>query len=174
MKTALVIVHLSTIDSYAWAVGEGKAKQLAGRIIHAIHKHRGPVYIISEILRWACGKRGEVHSSSRRTAPLTQTTWRPGLRPDQFWNGPLRNQITSAVSDVPAIWIDFDEDVGDWKRFLPSLKRRLSRDQVTNVVVGGVWYDPKLATGCATEVYLYLAARMSTKVDKSIVGCETD
>jgi hypothetical protein len=139
MRTALVIVHLSTIDSYAWTVGEEKAKQLATRIIQAIRRHRGPVYVV-----------------------------------DQFWDGPLRNEVAAAVADIPIVWIEFDEDVGDWKRFLPSLKRRLKRDRVTNVVVGGVWYDPKLEEGCATEVYLYLASRMPTKVDERLVGCETD
>ena len=139
MRRALVIVHLSTIDSYAWSIGEEKAKQLAERIIRAVRKHRGPVYII-----------------------------------DQFWDGPLRSQIVAAISDVPATWIEFDEDVGDWKRFLPSLKRRLTRDHVTNVVIGGVWFDPKLEEGCATEVYLYLLSTIPTKVDKTIVGCEND
>jgi len=139
MRTALVIVHLSTIDSYAWTVGEAKAKPLAERIIRAIRKHRGPVYIV-----------------------------------DQFWDGPLREQIVVAVADVPAKWIEFDEDISDWKRFLPSLKRRLTRDRVTNVIIGGVWFDPKLKEGCATEVYLYLLSTIPTKVDKSIVGCATD
>ena len=142
MRRALVIVHLSTIDSYAWTVGEEKAEQLAERIIRAIRKHRGPVYII-----------------------------------DQFWEGPLRDRISAEISDIPAQWIEFDEDVGDWKRFLPSLKRRLTRDRVTSVVIGGVWFDPKLKEGCATEVYLYLLSSIPsipTKVDKTIVGCETD
>ena len=139
MRKALVIVHLSTIDSYAWHVSEEKAKQLAERIIRAIRKHRGPVYIV-----------------------------------DQFWEGPLRAQIAAEVSDVPAKWIEFDEDVGDWDRFLPSLKRRLTRDRVTNVVIGDVWFDPKLKEGCATRVYLYLLSTLPTKIDKTLVGCATD
>lgn len=139
MRKALVIVHLSTIDSYAWNVGEEKAKSLAERIIRAIRKHRGPIYIV-----------------------------------DQFWDGPLREQIATAISDVPAKWIKFDEDVGNWNRFLSSLKRRLTRDGVTDVVIGGVWFDPKLKEGCATTVYLYLLSTLPTKVDKTIVGCETD
>jgi hypothetical protein len=139
MKKALVIVHLSSIDSYASHVGEAKGKQLTERLIRAIRKHRGPVYIV-----------------------------------DQFWDGPLRDQIVTAVSDVPAKWIKFDEDVGDWERFLPALKRRLTRDHVTAVVVGGVWFDPDLKEGCATRVYLYLLSTIPAKVDKTIVGCETD
>ena len=139
MRTALVIVHLSTIDSYAWNIGEDKARQLAERIVSAVRKHRGPVYII-----------------------------------DQFWDGELRNDVALAIADVPVKWIKFDEDLSDWKRFLPSLKRRLSRDGVTAVILGGAWYDPKLKEGCATTVYLYLAAEMPTKVDPKIVGCEAD
>lgn len=139
MRTALVIVHLSTIDSYAWTVGEEKARQLAERIIRAVRKHRGPVYIV-----------------------------------DQFWDGPLREQIVEAVADLPVQWIKFDEDVGDWKRFLASLKRRLTRDGVTNVIVGGAWYDPTLKEGCATTVYVSLASVLPTKVDKTLVGCSTD
>lgn len=138
-RKALVIVHLSTIDSYAWNIGEAKAKALADRLVRAIRAHRGPVYIV-----------------------------------DQFWDGPLREQIVRAVSDVPAKWIEFDEDVGDWKRFLPALKRHLTRDRVTDVIIGGVWFDPTLETGCATEVYLYLASRIPTKVNEAIVGCTTD
>lgn len=139
MRTALVIVHLSTIDSYAWTIGEDKARQLADRIVAAVRKHRGPVYVI-----------------------------------DQFWDGDLRDYVAAAIAEVPVKWIKFDEDVSDWNKFLPSLKRRLSRDGVTDVVLGGVWYDPELKEGCATTVYLYLAAAMPTKIDPKIVGCETD
>lgn len=93
---------------------------------------------------------------------------------DQFWDGPLRQQIMTSIADIPAKWIKFDEDVESWERFLPSLKRKLARDKVTNVVVGGVWFDPKLEEGCATEVYVYLASLMPTTVNKDIVGCMTD
>jgi hypothetical protein len=139
MRSALVIVHLSSIDSYAWTIGETKARQLADRIIRAVHKHRGPVYVV-----------------------------------DQFWDGPLRESVAAAISDVPAAWIKFDEDLSDWAAFLPKLRRRLARDGVTDVVVGGVWYDPKLEEGCATRIYLDLAAVLPAKVDKNLVGCATD
>jgi hypothetical protein len=139
MRTALVIVHLSSIDSYAWTIGEAKARQLAERLVRAIRKHRGPVFVV-----------------------------------DQFWDGPLRAQVVASISDVPAKWIKFDEDEEDWDRFLPALKRRLKRDRVTDVVIGGVWFDPKLEEGCATRVYLYLTPTLPTRVNKDLVGCETD
>lgn len=139
MRTALVIVHLGSIDSYAFHVGKRPATRLASAITAAIRAHDGPVYVV-----------------------------------DQGWDGPLRDRIVDAVRAVPVTWIHFDEDVEDWNVFLPKLRRRLKRDRVERAIVGGVWYDPTLAEGCATRVYLYLRRAMPTKVDESIVGCLTD
>ncbi len=140
MIEALVIVHLGSLDSYAEFVDDQQAQQLAQRMISAVRKHRGPVYIV-----------------------------------DQFWaDGPLRDQVKAAIAGIPAQWIKFDEDVQRWSAFLPALKRRLTRDHVQSVVIGGIWFDPNLKTGCATEVYLYLLRTLPVRVDKQIVGCETD
>ena len=137
--TALVIVHVSSVDSYADQIGQEAGARLARSIIEAVRKHRGPVYIV-----------------------------------DQGWDGPLENMIKSAVVTVPVTWMRFDEDVQDWNTFLPRLKRRLLRDGVGRVVIGGVWYDPTLEWGCATTVYLYLLRSLPTTVNKSIVGCFND
>lgn len=137
--TALVIVHVSSVDSYADQIGQEAGERLARSIIEAVRKHRGPVYIV-----------------------------------EQGWNGPLEKTIKRGVVDVPVTWMRFDEDVDDWDTFLPRLKRRLKQDHVGRVVIGGVWYDPTLETGCATTVYLYLLRSLPTKVNKSIVGCFTD
>lgn len=139
MTTALVIVHLSSLDSYAEQVGERAGAQLANRIVAAIREHDGPVYII-----------------------------------DQAWDGPLRDHVADATRDVAVTWMQFDEDVSDWNVFLPKLRRRLQRDRVDRVVIGGVWYDPELAEGCATTVYLFLRRTLPAKVNESIVGCWTD
>ena len=137
--TALVIVHVSSVDSYADQIGHAAGERLAKSIIDAVRKHRGPIYIV-----------------------------------DQGWDGPLENMIKSGVATVPVTWMRFDEDIHDWDTFLPKLKRRLTRDRVGRVVIGGVWYDPTLETGCATTVYLYLLPSFPTEVDKSIVGCFDD
>lgn len=139
MRTALVIVHLSSIDSYAEFVGTPAAAQLSERITSAVRAHRGPVYII-----------------------------------DQGWDGPLRNAAVKRMHGVHGRWLHFDEDVDDWNRFLPAFKRQLTRERVDQVVIGGIWYDPDLKTGCATEVYLYLRRAFPTKVAPDLVGCETD
>ena len=137
--TALVIVHVSSVDSYAYQIGQEAGERLARSIIDAVRKHRGPVYIV-----------------------------------DQGWDGPLENTIKRAVVTVPVTWMRFDEDVHDWDKFLPRLMSRLTRDRVGRVVIGGVWYDPTLETGCATAVYLYLLRSLPTEVNKSIVGCIND
>jgi len=139
VATALVIVHLGSLDSYADYVGQRAGARLATAITTAIRDHRGPVYVI-----------------------------------DQGWDGPLRDQVADAVRDLPITWMQFDEDVSDWNTFLPKLQRKLKRDRVDRVVIGGVWYDPTLTEGCATTVYLYLRRTLTAKVDEKIVGCLTD
>ena len=47
-KTALVIVHLSSVDSYADQIGQEAGERLARSIVDAVRKHRGPVYIIDQ------------------------------------------------------------------------------------------------------------------------------
>jgi hypothetical protein len=47
-RTALVIVHLSSIDSYAWHVGPARGAKLARAIAEAVRAHHGPVYIIDQ------------------------------------------------------------------------------------------------------------------------------
>lgn len=48
MRIALIIVHLSSLDSYAEFVGERAAGALAARITTAVRTHSGPIYIIDQ------------------------------------------------------------------------------------------------------------------------------
>ena len=90
---------------------------------------------------------------------------------DQFWSGPIRDPAAMALRQLGAEFIRFDEDVASWDWFLPRLWGRLRRDSITGVTIGGLWFDPSLKTGCATEVYQYLRTRVPTVVDEDIVGC---
>lgn len=47
-RTALVIVHLSSLDSYAYHVGKRAAKHLARTIIRTVNNHHGPVFIVDQ------------------------------------------------------------------------------------------------------------------------------
>jgi hypothetical protein len=91
---------------------------------------------------------------------------------DQFWLGPIRDPAATALRQLGAEFIRFDEHQASWDWFLPRLWGRLRRDGITGVTIGGLWFDPNLKTGCATTVYQYLRGRVPTTVDEDIVGCE--
>jgi hypothetical protein len=142
-KTALVIVHLSSLDSYTDAMGSDAGWDLARNLSDAIVDHDGPVVIVDQ--GWSLGLR----QAEPRTWLLDQISGMKGI-----------------------VWIHFDEAGEDWDPFLRKLRARLKLLDVREVVVGGIWYDPNLEEGCATEVYLYLRQFFKAKVDEDLVGCE--
>lgn len=141
LTAALVIVHLSSLDSFAFHEGMAKATRLARNIAAEILSHRGPVIIVDQ--GWT------LEDDSAPRARLLETI---AARPDIHW-------------------IRFDEDVEDWAPFIVRLRRELHRRRVTEVIVGGIWYDPRLETGCATEVYLRLRRFFDVTVNPALVGC---
>ena len=142
-KTALVIVHLSSLDSYTADAGPDAGDELGYNIAEAIVHHDGPVIIVDQ--GWSLGYR----ESRPRQEVLRRIKVRNGI-----------------------IWMRFDEATDDWPPFLLYLKKRLEELMVGKVTVGGIWYDPELKSGCATEVYLYLGRFFQAKVDPDIVGRE--
>lgn len=149
---ALLLVHLSSLDNYAEFSKDAtgvydQAWQLAERIAKAIREFRGPVYIVDQ--NWSLLR--EKSSEPRK------------------W---LLEEIARTQPD--ALWIEFDEQLDDWDDFLPELAHKLVKDGVTEVVMGGVWHDPTLESGCVTATFLYLKQFIKAKVDRKLVGCETD
>ncbi len=47
---ALVIVHLSSIDSYAWNVGDYEADDLADNLVFALEQTKDPIFVLDQ--RW--------------------------------------------------------------------------------------------------------------------------
>lgn len=148
---ALVLVHLSSLDNYtdfskdATGVYDG-AWRLAERIGKAAREFRGPVFIVDQNWEFL----GEKIDEPRR--------W--------LWG---------ELEDIPDVtWMEFDEQFDYWEAFLPKLLIKLQRAGVTEVVMGGVWHDPTLESGCVTRTYLFLKKYMKAKVDKKLVGCEVD
>jgi hypothetical protein len=143
-KDALVIVHLSSIESLKQECGSTEARAFGDAIIYEAKSSRSrgeKVYVI-----------------------------------DQFWPGALRDKLADELLRNGCEFIRFDENTASWDWFLPRLKGRLERDGIESVRVGGLWFDPDLRSGCATQVYLYLKQFFATKVDEDIVacGCEDD
>jgi hypothetical protein len=152
-RLALVLVHLSSLDNYADfardEIGDTDfdiAYALAGNIAEAIEKHKGPIYIIDQ--NWY----------------LMDDESKP------------REWLLAEIDVIgrPITWIEFDEQDQPWKPFLEKLGKRLEKDGVTSVKLGGVFFEEGLRTGCVTAVYLHLRRLMPAKVDPEIVGCESD
>lgn len=108
-------------------------------------EHRGPVYIVDQ--GW------ELHPQ---------------------WSRPRKKLLEAIRFRQDIIWIRFDEAEAPWEPFLRELGEMLRKDRVTDVVLGGIWFDPKSKDGCVTQVYNHLQSRFKTKVNRDIVGCETD
>lgn len=140
---ALVIVHLSSLDSYTDYAGSEEGKLLGERLTRAILGHDGPVIIVDQ-------------------------GWETGYRPSR----PRETLLEEIQPRRDIIWIQFDEAGESWDDFFPKLYAALDQVGARSAVVGGVWYEPSLHTGCATFVYLNLRQRMPTVVDEDLVGCE--
>lgn len=139
---AVVILHLSSLDSYAHAYGVDEAEALADRMRDVVLNHAGPVYIVDQ--RW------------------------PLARP---WSNP-RNRFVQEVQLAREIeWILWNDSMKAWEDFLKGFARRLKDDGVRLVFMGGVWYDPGGSSGCVVEGLNTLGKHMIVRVDKRIVGC---
>jgi hypothetical protein len=140
---ALVIVHLSSLDSYTDYAGASKGEGLAGRLTQAILEHQGPVIIVDQ-------------------------GWELGPRPSR----PRAQLLREIAPRQDIVWIRFEEAQERWEDFFPKLYAALDDVDAGLAIVGGIWYDESLHTGCATFVYLTLKQRMPGVVDESLVGCE--
>jgi len=146
-KEALVIVHLSSLDSYTHTAKEAGDKSLgdllADALIEEIRKHKGPVYIVDQ-----------------------------GWDPDRPESAPRLRVLNSLKRKVT--WIHFDEADQDWDDFDRDVFRILERDGVDRVVLAGIWYRKDLSSGCVTEAYFRLQKRFPTRVNERICGLEED
>jgi len=145
-REALVIVHLSSLDAFT-AEDSEEGKLLGERLAMAILKHQGPIIIIDQ--GWETGYR----ESRPREEILRQIEGRDDL-----------------VANIA--WIRFDEAEEDWDEFYPKLHQALEEAGATSAIIGGIWFNKSLSSGCATAVYKNLRKRMPTTVDEDLVGCE--
>lgn len=141
-SNAVVILHLSSLDSYADAYGLDEAEALAGRMKDVVLNHHGPVYIVDQ--RWPLGS------------------------PD---SGP-RDRFVHQVQLARDIeWIHWDESIRDWEDFLREFGATLKDDGVRLVFLGGIWYDPGGSMGCVVDGMKILGKRLKVRIDERIVGC---
>jgi hypothetical protein len=105
-NAALVIVHLSSVDSYAWQVGQEAGDRLARSLIAAVRKHKGPVYIVDQ------GWDGPLQGTIKQAIADVPVTWMRFDEDVQSWDTFLprlkkrlqRDGVTRAV--VGGVWYD--------------------------------------------------------------------
>lgn len=145
IPTALVVVHLSSLDAYAWHGSEygqtDRAPQLGSELARAIAEHHGLVVVVDQ--QWS------------PHAPFAAA----------------RRLVLEAIDERPGVvTIRFDEETGSWRRFLPHLRSTLADACVSRVRVGGLWCDLPDRRGCVSRVARYLGRTFQVWVDPRITG----
>lgn len=167
---SLVIIHLSSLDSYAdlehEATGEYfRAYHLASVLESAILRHDGPVFIVDQAWLFV-GKESWPRAGLIHELGISEEAYEITLPEEGYYEqrGPIR--------DIS--WIRFDEQDSEWGPFLKNLVTRLKRVSTDKVVLGGLYYEFNLSEGCVTYTYQYLRKRFPTTVDGNVVGCISD
>lgn len=168
---ALVIIHLSSLDSYSDIEKEASGDythsyQLASDMAEAVLKHDGPVFIVDQ--GWLF-----VGRESRARGSFIEEI---GVDYDQVQKlaeeGDVFEIQTYEQHEPRRItWIRFDEEYEDWGSFLDFLQKKLKEAKVDKVVLGGLFFESDLSEGCVTFTYKELLKTIPTKVDQGLVGC---
>lgn len=166
---ALVIVHLSSLDSYTdleyMAAGSrDDSYDLAASLAEAVLKHKGPVFIVDQL--W--------YFIGRESRPRGWFLDEIGV--DQWmyeeWQGSEDLLWEQGAPPRKITWIRFDENEQEWDDFLKLLEKQLKASGATSVTIGGLFYCDKLETGCVTHTYQFLKDKLPTKVNRGIVGTD--
>lgn len=140
---ALVIINLSTMDAYTNAYGEERAARLAHAIYEKIAGFNGPVYVVDQ-------------------------KWIP--TEDSYPRIALMRSIQPLMLQKDIRIVEFDEGYRDWSMFLKEFRAQLRDDDVTAIVLGGLWYDPESGAGAVGEAKKFMAPYISSMVDRKIVA----
>lgn len=175
-KTALVIIHLSSLDSFTdleyMATGErDDSYALAWQISQAVNAHQGPIIIVDQMWLFI----------GKESGPRTHFLEDIGVDFDDYqeWGSDQEKSVHEQEDPRKITWIKFDEQDQDWDEFLALLEEILKELKVTDVLLGGLFYEHDLSEGCVTHTYKFLRDRIPTKVELHLVGdanahCEPD
>jgi hypothetical protein len=173
---SLVLIHLSSLDSYAdleyEATGDRDGSyELAYRMADAVLKHQGPVFIVDQ------GWYGLGRESRPRWRFLDQigVDEENGMSYQQWQEGVEELQTYQQRDPKRDItWIKFDEQYTSWDEFLPLLEGLLKKAGTDKVTLGGLFFEPDLSEGCVTHTYQFLQKLFPTTVPLDLVGCASD
>lgn len=156
-KEALVLIHLSSLDSFTdmerEVTGDSELGfDLAFRIVRTIEKFKGPIFVGDQ--DWDF-----VGRESRPRARLMDGIEQLSKRGPREWTP----RIT---------WVHFDEqEEGEegWRKFLAELDRWLKKNKITRVSLGGLFYEDEKYSGCVNTVFDHLIEKLPVKIDLEVV-----
>lgn len=173
---SLVIIHLSSLDSYADMEYEATEDRegsydLAFRMADAVLKHQGPVFIVDQ--GWyGLGRESRPRwwfldeIGVRREGGMDYVQWQEKV--DEL------KMVEQRGPERDITWIKFDEQYSEWDKFLNLLKRVLKKVKTAKVVLGGLFFEHDLSEGCVTATYQFLKKLFPTEVALDLVGCVND
>jgi len=140
-QEALLIVHLSSIDSFAWHFGGPASDQLATALITTIRAYGELIVVLDQC--W----------------PLTPQS------------GPRRAVIAALNRSACVAWFAHDEQTDDWDASMQRLGALLRRKHVAHLTLGGFEASADEATGCVNEVRRQLDAQgFRCQIDPALCG----
>ena len=144
MKEALLIVHLSSLDSYSWECGEEASVRLGGALQEAIAGYWGPI-VITDPGHALIGR------ESRPRAEVLEHLQQ-------------RGQV---------VWFAHDEEAEDWDEPMQRLGQILSAMGITHPRIGGIWATENGRHGCVNETMRHLLNQgFVCRMDAAICGFE--
>ena len=169
MTTTLVIIHLSSLDSYCDLEYEAtnsrdNSYDLAFRMVGRVQDHKGPVVIVDQ--GWLFTGRESRPRGQFLTGIETSNEDYRKFQSDveelgvQKQHGPDRD----------ILWMKFDEQYTSWGEFLPEFDRLLKKLGTEKVLLRGLFFEEK--GGCVTETYNHLkSVGMPVEIMLDAVGC---
>lgn len=170
-KEALVIIHLSSLDSYTdleyMATGSrDDSYALAFDLADAVLKHKGPVFVVDQLWRFI----------GRESRPRGEFLVEIGVDTETYEGWPDSDGLSwkqkGPHRDIT--WIRFDENEQEWGDFLSLLEKEIKDSGATKVTLAGLFYCDKLETGCVTHTYNFLNGKFPTKIARELVGTDYD
>lgn len=140
MKTALILVQISTLDAYADHYGVDAARELARRWTNRVLHFDGPVVILDQ--KW----------------PFQDPASRP------------RYEFVRRVELARDIHFVHDEEIEIPERFLGREADRLAELGIAKIVLGGLWYGPQGAYGAVAEAEGFFKRFFEVIVDQTLTA----
>ena len=145
-REALLLVHLSSLDSYTDEKGQAQGEWLGMELAQAIRTYPGPIFVTDQGWEYI-GK----HCQPRR-----------------FVEAALREHSCS-------VKFYHDETLHEWDAAMQELGELLRSYGISHLVIGGTWASSDNSEGCVNETRNLLEQQgFSCSIDETICGMIED